>query len=110
MTDFKKEYRKLVGKVIAARKRCGRSQIACCKEAGISQAGWWEVEAGVNLPKIENLAAIASVLGCWGAWPLMGGVLQNDTPPSPVGILCHFSQSPSIGGKAYTIRKRGVAR
>ena len=63
MSDFKKEYRKLVGKVIAARKRCGRSQIAVCKEAGISQAGWWEVEAGVNLPKVENLAANASVLG-----------------------------------------------
>tara|TARA_Y100001963_G_scaffold74150_1_gene103067 strand:+ start:314 stop:556 length:243 start_codon:yes stop_codon:yes gene_type:complete len=63
MSDFKKEYRKLVGKVIAARKRCGRSQIGVCKEAGISQAGWWEVEAGVHLPKIENLAAIAAVLG-----------------------------------------------
>ena len=63
MTDFKKEYRKLVGKVIAARKRCGRSQIAVCKEAGISQAGWGEVEAGVNLPKVENLAAMAAVLG-----------------------------------------------
>ena len=63
MSDFKKEYRKLVANVIAARKSSGRSQIAVCKEAGISQAGWWEVEAGVNLPKIENLAAIADALG-----------------------------------------------
>jgi transcriptional regulator with XRE-family HTH domain len=78
MTDFKKEYRKLVSKVIAARKRCGRSQIAVCKEAGISQAGWWEVEAGVNLPKVENLAAIASVLGFQVELSLSKNALKKD--------------------------------
>jgi len=63
MTNIKKEFEKIVKQVVLARKKSGLSQHAVCKQAGISQAAWWEVEAGVNVPRLPTVSAVASVLG-----------------------------------------------